>query len=264
MNTATAQPAGEQAHAADLAAEVVDLRRQLCRAQRLATVGTMAAMVAHEFNNILTPVLNYAQMAQGGSDAIRDKAIRMAHDGSLQATAICQALLDLTGTAGEKPRKVVLAEMVVETLTAMGREPAKDNIQLIIRVPASIELITRPAELKQVLLNLFMNARQAVLAKPRGQSISISALRRNGEVFLRVSDTGVGISRDHLKHVFEPFFTTREGGGSGLGLAVCRHIVESLHGRMTVRSEEGKGTCFTVVLPLPASAPRKPRKVPRH
>ncbi|MHC4715728.1 MAG: sensor histidine kinase [Planctomycetota bacterium] len=248
----------------ELAAEVDDLRRQLRRAQRLATVGTMAAMVAHEFNNILTPVLNYAQMARRGNDAVREKAIRMAHEGSLQATAICQALLDLTGRGGEKPRKVALATLVAETLTAMARDPSKDSIRMITRVSPAVELWTRPAELKQVLLNLIMNARQAVLRKPRGQSISISALRRSDEVFIRVSDTGVGIPRDDLKRVFEPFFTTQGSSGSGLGLAVCRHIVESLNGRMAVRSQVDKGTCFTVVLPLVPKAGRRPRKVVKH
>jgi len=262
MGTVQVESGSEAPRAvAELAAEVSELQRQLRRAQRLATVGTMAAMVAHEFNNILTPVLNYAQMARRGNGAVRDKALRMAHEGSLQATAICQALLDLTGREGEKPRQVVLAELVAETLTAMARDPAKDSISLVTRVPATIELTTRPAELKQVLLNLLMNAREAVLAKPRGQSISISALRRGSEVFLRVSDTGVGIPREHLKKVFEPFFTTRDDtGGSGLGLAVCRHIVESLHGRMTVRSQVDKGTCFTVVLPVSPKAVAKARK----
>ena len=262
MSTAQVQSDVERPPAvSELTAEVDELRRQLCRAQRLATVGTMAAMVAHEFNNILTPVLNYAQMARRGNDAVRDKALRMAQEGSLQATAICQALLDLTGRDGERSRKVALSELVSETIIAMGRHPSKDSISLVTRVPPTIELTTRPAELKQVLLNLLMNARQAVLAKPRGQSISISALRRGTEVFLRVSDTGVGIPSEHLKRVFEPFFTTREGhGGSGLGLAVCRHIVESLNGRMSVRSQVDKGTCFTVVLPLPGKAAHKARK----
>jgi len=260
MRTAEVQPGSERADVSNLLAEVGALRRQLSRAQRLATVGTMAAMVAHEFNNILTPVLNYAQMARGGNDALREKALRMAQEGSLQATAICQALLDLTGREGEKPQKVVLAELVNETLTAMARDPAKDSIRLITRVSPAIELTTRPAELKQVLLNLIMNARLAVLAKPRGQSISISALRRGNEVFLRVSDTGVGIPPEHLKRVFEPFFTTRGAEGSGLGLAVCRHIVESLHGRMSLRSQLDKGTHFTVVLPLAGKALGSSRK----
>ncbi|MDY7010680.1 MAG: HAMP domain-containing sensor histidine kinase [Planctomycetota bacterium] len=232
-----------------LEAQVRSLQEQLVCAQRLATMGTMSAMVAHEFNNILTPIYNYARLAAGGDEKMRDKAIRHALEGSTRAAAICRALLDLTRTEAQTPRKVSLAELLNETLAAMARDFSKDGIRLVTKVPSRLTVTTRPAELKQVLLNLLLNARAAVMDKGRGQSISISADRSNGSVILRVADTGVGIPPEIKKRIFEPFFTTRNGTGSGLGLAVCRQIIRSMKGRLTVRSQQGKGTVFTVSLP---------------
>ena len=225
------------------------LREQLVRAQRLATVGTMAAMVAHEFNNILVPVASYAQLAAGGNEVLRDKAIRHALEGSNRAASICRALLDLTGTAGEAPRTVTLVQLVDETLAAMARDLGKDGIVLVKKIPPGLKLVTQPALLKQVILNLLLNARSAVLAKGRGQSISLSASRTGGALLIRVADTGVGIPPENLGRIFEPFFTTASGGkGTGLGLAICRTLAESLGGALSVRSQVGKGTCFTLRL----------------
>jgi signal transduction histidine kinase len=233
--------------------EVQSLRKQLQRAQRLAQVGTLTAMVAHEFNNILTPMMNYAQLAQS-DPALRPKAIRHALDGAARATAICRAILDLAAPDGEPRRTVRLADLVEETLTAMARDPGKDGIRLVRKVPPRLRLTTRPVELKQVLLNLILNARSAVMKKPRPQGIAISARRCGPKVFIRVADTGVGIAPEDFARIFEPFFTTNNGNGTGLGLAVCRHLVRSMNGRLTVRSQLGKGSCFTVALPVRAPA----------
>ncbi len=245
-----------------LESEVCALQKQLARAQRLATVGTMAAMVAHEFNNILTPIYNYARLAAAGDEKMRNKAIRHALEGSAQAAAICRALLDLAGTETQTPQKVSLAELLDETLTAMGRDFSKDGIRLVRKIPARLTLTTRPAELKQVLLNLLLNARAAVMEKGVGKSISISADRSNGSVILRVSDTGVGIAPEIRKRIFEPFFTTRSDTGTGLGLAVCRQIIKSMKGRLTVRSQPEKGTVFTISLPVKAAAVRRTTRKP--
>lgn len=234
---------------ADLRSKVRVLGERLRHTQRLATVGTCAAMVAHEFNNILTPVLSYAELAKGGDEEFRTKAIRHARDGANRAIAICRAILDISGRDTPDASKVVLAQVVDETLAAMGREPAKDGIRLIKRIPARLSLTTRPVELKQVLLNLILNARSAVMSKGRGLSIDISAQRADSQVLIRVADTGVGIPPENLDQIFQPFFTTRNGHGTGLGLAICHRIITSLDGQLTVRSQVGKGTCFTIALP---------------
>jgi signal transduction histidine kinase len=240
-----------QEQLARLSAEVQALRAQLKQAQRLATVGTMTAMVAHEFNNILTPIINYARLAQK-NPALVTKAVNHAADGGQRATDICKALLGtLRGEAG-KSAEINVSELLAGTLTAMAREPKKDGIELVCDVPADLQMLTRRVELQQVLLNLIMNARSAVTARSGLRRIEISARRSGQGVAFRVADNGVGIPPEHLEKIFEPFFTTKAASaqdGHGLGLAVCREIVTSLGGDISVESSLGIGTTFTVRLP---------------
>ncbi len=235
---------------AALREEVAHLRAQLSHAQRLATVGTMAAMVAHEFNNILTPILTYAMLASDGDPVMQEKCVRFSLNGAKRACAVSKALLALVNNQpSDHPESVKLAELVSQVLDAMARDPAKDGVTLVVKVPEKLSLSTRPGELAQVLLNLVLNARWAVAQKGRGGSIQIEAVKEGSQVMLRVSDTGIGIAPENMERIFQPFFTTRSEGGNGLGLAICKHIAESLGGHLGVRSELGKGTCFTVSLP---------------
>ena len=220
----------------------------------------MTAMIVHEFNNILTMILGRAQLALHGDEAARERAIRAAIDGCTRATTICRALLDLAAGDTRATQTVDLVQLVEQTLDAMARHPKKDGIILVQQVPADLCITTRPVELKQVLLNLLLNARAAVMDKGRGQSISISAIRGDGQAVIRVADTGVGIPPENLECIFEPFFTTKDGGGTGLGLTFCKQIVESLGGTIAVRSQFGEGTVFTVI--LPAGAPQQGERRP--
>lgn len=229
------------------------LHSQLRHCQRMASLGTMAAMVAHEFNNILTPVLNYAQLAQQ-NPALIDKALTKAVDGSQRAAEICQAILGFSRDDPPAGAEINVSSLVGETLQAMGRDPRKDGIDLVYRGPADLNIKTRKVELQQVLLNLVLNARSAVLAREGPRRIEISAERCSDGLVLRVTDTGVGIPRENLKRIFDPHFTTRKGedgqaAGHGLGLHICREIVQSLGGSITVNSRPNNGAAFTVCLP---------------
>ena len=236
-----------------LAAENQSLRQQLVRSQRLAALGTMSAMVAHEFNNILTPIISYAQMAQR-NPSMTAKALGRAFDGGLRATDICRAILGLARQEAGEPVRVNLCQLITDTLLAIGRDPKRDAIEIILRTPADMSIVTRKVELQQVLMNLLLNARAAVLEKSAPRRIEISAAPAGLEVVIRVSDNGVGIPRENLKRIFEPFFTTKpipdgKPGGHGLGLAICRDIVLSLKGEITVESTPGSGSTFTLLLP---------------
>jgi signal transduction histidine kinase len=247
------QTAGHQEQLDKLAAEVHALREQLRRSQRLAAVGTMTAMVAHEFNNILTPIISYAQMAQS-NPKLADKAITNAANGGPRASTICKAILGMTHAA-EDASDVNLAELVAETLSAMARDVRKDGIELTLDVPAGLTLRAKQVELQQVLLNLIINARAALLAKEGLRELEISAHKHRNLVTMTVSDTGVGIAPENLKKIFEPFFTTKNGdgesdaGGNGLGLAICHDIITSMGGSISVQSHPGKGTKFSIRLP---------------
>ena len=248
----------QQAKLQRLTAEVRALREQLRAAHRLATVGTMAAMVSHELNNILTPIINYAQMAQKNPE-LSDKAIARAAEGGQRATSICRAILGLATDESLETSEVSLAELVGQTLEALARDPAKDSIHLNVDIPADLSVRTRRAELQQVLLNLIINARSAVLGRQGPRQITISARRQGRQVTLAVADNGVGIGPEHMPRLFDPFFTTKTrskdgSGGYGLGLAFCRQAVEGLGGQIGVESAPGQGASFTIRLPLTSLA----------
>jgi signal transduction histidine kinase len=237
-----------QERLARLEAEVEALRTQLRRAQRLATVGTMTAMVAHEFNNILTPVVNCAQLARV-DPALAEKAISRAAENGQQAAEICEAILAFSRGDALQREPVSLPELVSRTLTAMGRDLRKDRIELTLDIPPDLTILSRRVELQQVLLNLLLNARTAVMGRRGAGRIELFARRDDEAVTIRVSDTGVGIPPENLERIFEPFFSGAGDGGHGLGLAVCREIVAAMDGHICVESEVGKGSTFTVRLP---------------
>lgn len=237
-----------------LTAENAALRQQLLRTQRLAALGTMSAMVAHEFNNILTPIISYAQMAQRNPSMIA-KALDRAYDGGQRATDICRAILGLAREEQPQAARLNVDQLISDALLALGRDPKRDSIEIVVRTPADLSIVTRRVELLQVLVNLLLNARSAVMDKKPPRRIEIAASGVNDDVIILVADNGVGIPRENIHRVFEPFFTTKpnaEGkpGGHGLGLAVCQEIVQSLEGEISVHSDPGNGATFTLVLPV--------------
>ncbi|MDP6636928.1 MAG: ATP-binding protein [Phycisphaerae bacterium] len=238
---------------AKLNAEVVELRRLLRQAQRMASVGTLTAMIAHEFNNILTPIINYAQMAQT-NPTFAPKAITRAADGGLRASEICAAILGLTHNAPVELERVSLRTLLEETLVAMARDFSKDRIELILDIHSDMEIHTRKVELQQVFLNLLINARTAVLETNTLRRIVVHAFEEPGMVTITVSDTGMGITPGNLTQIFDPFFTTKDGQedqgqGHGLGLALCKEIIESLGGDISAQSERNEGAAFIIHLP---------------
>ncbi|MBT3201776.1 MAG: GHKL domain-containing protein [Phycisphaerales bacterium] len=237
-----------------LNAEVHELRQLLRQSQRMASVGTMTAMIAHEFNNILTPIINYAQMAQT-NPTFAPKAITRAASGGLRASEICEAILGMTHNSPAELQSISLKDLLEETLVAMARDFSKDRIELTLDIPEELEISTRKIELQQVFLNLLINARSAVMQSNRTRRITIVTTCTQQTVTTRVSDTGMGITPGNMKQIFDPFFTTKDGQddheqGHGLGLALCREIIESLDGEITAESAKGQGATFTVTLPL--------------
>jgi signal transduction histidine kinase len=237
------------------------VKQQLTESQRLATIGTISAVIAHEFNNLLTPIVSYSQYALQSADAAQPdmdlirKALAKAFQSSTKAGRICQSMLGLA--RGQSSLSVVrVQELIDETLTVLARDPKKDGISLRVHVEPDLAVEGDMVQLEQVLLNLLINARQAMLG--RGGSITIKAGRSDdgAEGRIQVIDTGPGIPERFLPRIFEPFFTTKgttqkgETKGTGLGLAIVREIMEHHRGRIEVQSEVGRGTTFTLHLPL--------------
>lgn len=249
-------------------AQLDQLREQLTESQRLATIGTIAAVIAHEFNNILTPVVSYSQFAlQSAQSEVPDqqliiKALTKSFQGSTKAGQICSSMLGLA--RGEVTFGVVsIQQLVDETLSVLARDPAKDGIALRVQVQPGLTVEGDIVQLEQVLLNLLINARHAMLGKGGSITIKAQQLDDADEVRIQVIDTGPGIPDKVLPKIFQPFFTTKgtarkgEARGSGLGLAICKEIVEHHHGRIQVQSEMGKGTTFSIFLPATAQSRRK-------
>jgi signal transduction histidine kinase len=237
------------------------VKEQLTESQRLATIGTIAAVIAHEFNNLLTPIVSYSQFAlQSAQSASPDmeliqKALNKSFGSASKAGKICTSMLALA--RGESvPGQVPVQRLVDEVLLVLARDPQKDGIALRVQIQPDLAVHGDPVQLEQVLLNLLINARYAMLGK--GGSLTIKASGdEEGGAKIQVIDTGCGIPEKLLPKIFQPFFTTKgtakqgESRGSGLGLAICKEIVEHHKGRIDVQSEVGKGTTFTIHLPGP-------------
>lgn len=238
-----------------LAQQVDSLRKQLREAQRLAALGTMSAMIAHEFNNLMTPVISYAQYAiEKGDDALMKRAVEKALQQAKRASQMCDRILGLAAQTNMGPGPVEVAALVNETVASLGRDLSKDSIQLRLSIPEGLRVKANAGQLQQVLFNLVLNARQAMLGRPGSLTILAEPLADN-TVAIRVKDTGCGIKPDDLERIWEPFFTTRRQGdrpdqrGIGLGLTICRDIIEELGGTIVAESQPGHGTTFTITLP---------------
>jgi signal transduction histidine kinase len=236
--------------------ETEQLRQQLLQAQRLSSVGALASSVAHEFNNILTTVINYAKLAlrEKQDEAARTQALEKILKGSQRAALIIHSMLGFARNTATHHEMTDIVALVEEVFLLADKDLSKHRIQIEKRYQGRPEAPVVPAQIEQVLLNLIINARQAM---PRGGRLTIEVRTnmRSQMVEVCVSDTGVGIPPDRLRLIFEPFYTTKEPdehghGGTGLGLSVCRQIIDQHHGRIRVESLVGKGSTFTIKLPL--------------
>lgn len=233
------------------------LQDQLVRAQRLASIGTMATMIVHEFNNLLTPVVSYAQFAVKKDDLeLKNKALNQAYQSGKKAVEVAQQILGFArGTNDDKISN--LPAVVDSALRAMVRDAAKDNIDLTLAVePVTATIPARM--LQQVVYNLILNARQALCGKPG--RVNVTGRVNDGVVELIVSDNGPGIPEDVLPRIFDPFFTTKSSHersdmqGSGLGLAISKYLIEQAGGMLTAHSGPGQGATFRITLPEATAA----------
>jgi PAS domain S-box-containing protein len=243
------------------------LEMQLLRAQRLESIGTLASGVAHDLNNILTPILMCAQTLRGDlADEDRQSAISLIEESAQRgASVVKQVLTFARGIEGE--RVLVNPSHLIEEMIDIVRKTFPKSIEIIGRYPKDLWTIQGdPTQLHQVLLNLSVNARDAM---PNGGSLTIAAenftadehyasmtpgAKAGAYVALRISDTGAGMPRATIDKIFDPFFTTKEvGKGTGLGLSTALGIVKSHGGFISVYSELGKGTTFKIFLPATMS-----------
>ncbi len=227
------------------------LHNQLLHADRLATIGMLAAGVAHELNEPLGNILGFAQLAKKCPDipASAEQDIGKIEAASLLAREIIQKLLVFARQAPPQKTQVNLNQIVKEGLYFFEARCAKEGIELVQLLSADLpEIIADPGQLNQLLVNLVVNALQSM---PGAGKITVQTQFCDHNVLLSVEDTGTGMSKDVLDKIFVPFFTTKDvGHGTGLGLPVVYGIVTAHGGSINVKSEPGCGTRFEIQLPV--------------
>jgi PAS domain S-box-containing protein len=272
---------GERPQLLVIGQDISELRRlehQLLLAQRMEGIGRLAGGIAHDFNNLLTAILGHAEMAQDDvapTDPARGNIAEITR-AAQRAADLTRQLLAFARRQIIEPRIVDLNDLVLNVDRMLRRLLGEDVELVTVQDPDLWRVRIDPGQFEQVLVNLAINARDAM---PTGGTLVIetrnvhldaefarqhTTVQPGAHVLLAVSDTGVGMDAEVLAHIFEPFFTTKDvGKGTGLGLATCYGIVKQNRGSIWVDSERAIGTTFRIYLPqadaIPAIEPSEPR-----
>ncbi len=231
-----------------------ELERRIIQAEKLASLGQLAASVVHEINNPMTAVATYADallkraVLSPGHDAGDVEKFRKIVDNSERVLRFTRDLVSYARPAQEKPEEVDLNAVVERALGYCDHVLVKAGVTLEKKLEEVPRFLAVRQNLVQVLVNLVTNAAHAT---PRGGRITVSTAMDGAAVLVAVADTGSGIAGDVRARIFEPFFTTKpDGKGTGLGLSIVQGIVEGHGGSITVDSQVGAGTTFTIKLPM--------------
>jgi signal transduction histidine kinase len=236
--------------------ERVALESQLSQADKLSSIGLLAAGVAHEVNTPLAVISSYAQMLakQLQGDEQKSGLLEKITRQSFRASEIVNNLLNFSRTTGTEFSSISLNKVIADTLALL--EHQFRTARIVVRDELAPDLPTihgNPGRLQQVFLNLFLNAKDAMAEGGGTLTVSTS----NGEgVNVTISDTGAGIPPEHMHRIYDPFFTTKaapregQGRGTGLGLSVTYGIIQEHAGKIRVESKPGTGTTFYLEFPL--------------
>lgn len=246
---------------ADQQMYIQHLKGEMRRLQAMAALGELTSTATHEFNNVLMTIINYAKLGiRNRDDASRDKALDKILQASERAAKITGTILAQARNRSESMEPTDLAVIIDGSLVLLEREMRKYRIAVETELDASTPAaMVSGNQIQRVLLNLLINARQAM---PEGGTIllRLAPSTEAGFVELMVRDSGSGIPQEKLPHIFDAFFTTKSGpdesgkGGTGLGLAACKEIIDSHQGRIRVESSVGIGTAFIIRLPVAGDA----------
>lgn len=234
--------------------EKLELQEQLRHADRLATIGQLSAGVAHELNEPLGNILGFAQLAKKcpGLPQQAELDIEKILTASLNAREVVKKLLIFARKLPPRKTKVNLNQLVEEGLHFFESRCAKEGIELARSLSPDLpEILADPAQLNQVIVNLIINALQAMKT---GNRLTIRTLAGEEHVSLMIEDTGIGMDEEVMKQIFTPFFTTKDvGQGTGLGLPVVHGIVTSHGGSIKIESKPNQGSRFEIQLPITSS-----------
>ncbi len=245
-------------------AEMLAMKAQIRHLQSLASLGELTGTATHEFNNVLMTVINYAKLGLRNQDAAsRDKALTKILEASERAATIANTILAQARNRSDAKEPTDLVALIRDTLVLMQREMQKYRISVECDFAEKLPMISASGnQIQRLLLNLMTNARQA-MGEGGTLLIRVSANAPTGssqiaatEIELTVRDTGSGIPHDVLPRIFDPYFSTKAGpdesgkGGTGLGLAACKEIIDEHGARVRVESSIGRGTAFVIRFPV--------------
>ena len=230
--------------------ELRTAQEQLIQSEKLAALGRLAAGVAHEVNNPLQPILTFLEGALEDIESgqpVDPKGLRIAEAEVQRIKHIVSRLLDFSRPSEGKRVRVDMVALVQDTLALVKKKLEHANVRVQTRFEPVRPVWGLPTQLKQVVLNLILNAIESM---PEGGTLLLEVLPdKNGGVLLHVADSGVGMDGETMAHIFEPFYSTKKEG-TGLGLSVTYGIVQGHNGDIRVESTLGRGSRFTVWLPL--------------
>ena len=254
----------QQAKIDQLTQENAALQSQLEQSQKMAALGELASTTTHEFNNILMTIINYARMGMRHDDKpTRDKAFNKINQAGERAARVTKSVLGMARNRSEAFEATDLAKLIDGSMVLLEREMQKYRIAVEMELDEVPDVSAMGNQIQQVILNLLINSRQAM---PDGGRLVIRLKPSEAGDFvdLSVRDYGTGMPEETLRQIFDPYFSTKSGpdesgkGGTGLGLATCKKIIEAHGGKIRVESSLGKGTCFTLRFPVVSSGPVVP------
>lgn len=245
----------------NLALEAVTKKTQaLAHHQRLEIIGTLTSSIAHEFNNLLTPIMGYSilvlEKLPPDAEELYDNVLEI-YEASRKAKTIISRLSDLSRKNTPLTFQYVAPDELVRRVLEISAPARPPRVEVGSRLHCRhLWVRGNEIQLSQMLLNLILNAYQAM--ETDGGTLTVTTGQDGDAVCFHVADTGPGIDPSLLEHIFEPFFTTKERGkGTGLGLAIVQQVVQDHQGSVSVHSQPGQGTTITVRLPLPPPDPER-------
>jgi signal transduction histidine kinase len=235
--------------------ELAEAHAALRHTEKLSALGRLAASIAHDINNPLSSILTYLYLLKqdAGDDAQTLEDLTLIERQVNIIANLVKQLRDFSRPTQKHRRAVALHDIIEDVVMLTSKDLEKRHIEISSHYdPTLPEIYASPDQMSEILLNLVVNARDAM---PDGGTLSLEAHAEGDNVVINVTDTGCGMSQEIQDRIFEPFFTTKGEEGTGLGLSICYRIIQEHEGQITVDSEEGKGTTFTITLPQAKERP---------
>jgi PAS domain S-box-containing protein len=235
--------------------DITDMKKmeeQIIHSEKLASIGRLAAGIAHEIGNPMTSIFSFVQiLREMETDEFKKESLETIYFHINRISEILKQLSGFTKIPAEEAKPCRINEIIEASTNLIQYDKKAKNVIITKELSQDMpEIVIDCNRLSQVFVNLILNA---VDAMTDGGSLNIISMIKNGSIVIEFKDTGIGIEKENTPKIFDPFFTTKEKG-TGLGLAVSYNIIKKMNGEMKVESEYGKGTVFTITLPIKTNA----------